>query len=392
MDIQFVWREDKVNSEGMAPIYLHTRAAVDGRLRKPTGIKSTKKFSSRVNVLLNNIRAKLEDLEYNYSLQEKKIYRKDIEACLPPKKGVQEVSKIEGKSVFFCHWDNWVEESRTRASEVTGKVIAPSTILIYKSIKNRLEKFEEVAKYEITSGSINKEFYTRLRKYVIGDCGLSITTFSNYIKNIKVFCQYLQEKDPGLNNDFRKFKRQFIYSEAKPLYKSELLLLYNVCHLEPHIEKARLILLFLCSTAMRISDYNSFKENEIIGQMIVHTSKKTNAQFYVPFYDDIYFRPMEILADLKSRFGRKPKVSGLNRFNKYIAIASELAGITRIIPTSKTGRKSYATLKLLDGVPAEVIMKSTGHKTRAAFDAYVGINTDDILKAYRDKAVNFKVG
>jgi hypothetical protein len=46
----------------------------------------------------------------------------------------------------------------------------------------------------------------------------------------------------------------------------------------------------------------------------------------------------------------------------------------------------------LDGVPAEVIMKSTGHKTRAAFDAYVGINTDDILKAYRDKAVNFKVG
>jgi hypothetical protein len=93
---------------------------------------------------------------------------------------------------------------------------------------------------------------------------------------------------------------------------------------------------------------------------------------------------------MKKKFGDIPRIEG-QKLSDYIGAVAFVAGITRIVPTSKTGRKTFATLKLLQEVAPEIIMKLTGNKTQASFDAYVGIDTSDILKAYKDKAVNLKV-
>lgn len=65
---------------------------------------------------------------------------------------------------------------------------------------------------------------------------------------------------------------------------------------------------------------------------------------------------------------------------------ARLAGLTRIPLTSKVGRKTFATLKLAQGVPRTTVMQATGHTTERSFNRYVGIDEDELVASYRKTA------
>lgn len=308
------------------------------------------------------------------------------------KKDLQSKDKVKKeKKAFWTYWDEWTKESENRISEITGKKISKGTIKRYKTTKSILQQFEVSTRYNLNTITVNDTFYTKFREYIIGKKKQSINTFSDHIKQMKAFCKWLQKSEPGMGNQFRDFKKPFSYADAEPLKEAELLKLYDY-ETTGYKEKARLIFLFLCSTGLRISDYNNLQEKNFFKDYIFIKAQKTNAPCYIPFYDDLYFKPVELMEELKAKFGSNLKISG-QKLNDHIKLifTDDKVKITRIIPTSKTGRKTFATLKLLQSVPPEVIMKSTGHKERASFDAYVGIDTSDMLKQYRDKAIFMKV-
>jgi len=51
--------------------------------------------------------------------------------------------------------------------------------------------------------------------------------------------------------------------------------------------------------------------------------------------------------------------------------------------TNHTGRRSFATNAVLEGIPFSAIMKITGHKTEKAFLRYVKIDCDDAIKMFK---------
>ncbi|MDQ3190495.1 MAG: site-specific integrase [Bacteroidota bacterium] len=352
--------------------------ASDWDLKKQR-IKSKVIGSGEINQILDNLELKAWIVFKELSEKGFPNY-KDIVSALLYK---------EDKKTVIEWFNEFINESKTRISSVTGNLIAPSTIVKYEICKVHLMEFEKKTKYPLTVENINENFYEKFRRYILekGNCSNS---FYDMIKYVKSFCKWLQRKEKTLSNDFRFFERHEKYADAKPLKERELNKLYNSV-LIGYKEKARLIFLFLCSTGMRISDYNKLKELHIDGEFIIFNSQKTNSKCFIPFFDDLFFKPVQILAEMKEKFGEYPVISG-QKLNTYLKEVFLDLSLTRIIPTSKTGRKTFATLKLLHGVPAEIIMKSTGHKTRSSFDAYVGIDTTDILKQYKDKAVNLKVG
>lgn len=384
MKTTFVWRKEKQDKEGFAPIYIHLSINKE-RLRLPTGEKSTKRFSSKTNLILSRITERLEDLEFQCKRKGITITKELIVEAIQKKEEV-----IFSDKTFYEYWDEWMEESKTRVSEVTKKKLAKKTLIKYGVSKKRLQDFERVMKYPISFTSINDTFYTKVRTYMLGRCNQKINTFGEFIKNVKVFCKWVQKKEPSLSNHFREFKVPFENTDSEPLKPEELLKFYDR-EFVGHKEKARLIFLFLCCSGMRISDYNTLQDLNISGEMITHVSQKTNQKFYIPFFDDLYFRPVYVVEQMKTKFEKFPKISG-QKLNDYIEVIANELGVTRIKPTSKTGRRTFATIKLLSGVRSELIMKSTGHRTRKSFDTYVGIDTADILKEYKDKAVNLKVG
>lgn len=352
-----------------------------------TTIKGDRNTSNK----LATIKTGLEDLDFDYSkkrlqLTKDIIFIELLNLC--NQKPIEEKKEVESKKDIWEYWDQWIDECQHKISPITKRPYARGTINHYRKVKNILQAFQVDEKFIVSIDTISSDdFYTKFTKHIIKK-GQSVNTLSDHFKHVKTFCKWLQKRE-NINNDFRDFRRHSSYSDAEPLKEHELLKIYDA-KFTGVMEKARLAFLLLCSTGMRVSDYNKIDSAQIVEGILIFRSQKTNGLCYVPYFDDLYFRPVYLYDKLCKNY-EKTSIPA-HRFNQYIAKISECLGIARIKPTSKTGRKTFATLKLLSGVAPEIIMKSTGHKTRTAFDAYVGIDTSDILKAYKDKAINMKVG
>ena len=63
-----------------------------------------------------------------------------------------------------------------------------------------------------------------------------------------------------------------------------------------------------------------------------------------------------------------------------------LSRITRLKLGMHVGRKTYATLKIYQGVPARLVMLATGHQTETQFNVYLGIGEQELLASHRKTA------
>lgn len=331
------------------------------------------------------------------------------------------------KTGIYDYFDEWILFCESKESDITDKELTKRTIQIYMVIKSVLHDYEKDRGVKLNVNSFTKDFYRDFKKYTLEDRinnknpkeRLSTNTFAGYIKNLKNFLGWLSENKTGVPQDFRAYKVRFTKSDDKPLKDSELEWLYSqdmyklsnvkkvinsvkkdIKHKGIHkgnirkkldaMEKARLVLLLLCNTGKRISDYQKMEATEIDGEIIKFLTKKTQLVCYVPYFDDLYFRPRYVVDEMNKKFGGLPKVSD-QKLNDAIEELFKVIGFDRFIPSTKTGRKTYATVKLLKGIPKALIMKSTGHKSEKSFDSYVEIDQFDVLKGNKDKATYFKV-
>lgn len=306
---------------------------------------------------------------------------KDPNYILPSEKGV------------LAYFNEFIEESRTRVSKVTNKLISEATIKQYKNTRDKLSDFITTG-FDLTPNKFDFEFEKKFKKYILIDLGQEAETYSKHIKNIKLFCSWLRKSITDLPRDYEEFERPIGESEdAEPLTSEELLQWHNVCFLDKPLEKARLIFLTLVSTAIHISDYNeslapalSKKYTEEGHEFLILYRKKTTSPCIIPYFDDQLFRPVYYINLLVEKYGQLPYMTG-NNLNYYIACIQYELGQTRIKATSKTGRKTHASIKVYDyGLDPELVMKTTGHETRRSFDAYLGIRKSDIVKEMFKKA------
>lgn len=69
-----------------------------------------------------------------------------------------------------------------------------------------------------------------------------------------------------------------------------------------------------------------------------------------------------------------------------------LAGITRLKLGLHVGRKTYATLKIYQDMPARPVMLATGHQPKARFNVYLGINEEELPASHEQTAQRVKAG
>lgn len=323
------------------------------------------------------------------------------------------------KDGLYDYFDEWIIYCEKHDSESTDKERTKRTIQIYGVLKTILFDYEKARGSKLSFQSFDKDFYRDFRKYCTEDRdndktkekGVSKNTYSGYIKVLKQFLSWLSENKTGISQDFRKYKVKFTKSDDKPFKDFELEWLYdqdiykysyvkkvilstkgnrhNIKAKIESLERARLVLLLLCCTGKRVSDYIKMEKTEIDGEIIKFLTRKTEEVCYVPYFDDLYFRPKYIIEEMNKKFGGLPKVSD-QKLREAITELCTIINFTRFEVKTKTGRKTFATVKLLKRVPKSIIMKSTGHKSEKSFDSYVGIDEFDVIKENRDNATYFK--
>jgi hypothetical protein len=330
------------------------------------------------------------------------------------------------KTGLYDYFDEWLMYCETEESDITDKDLSRRTIQMYGVAKSVLQDYEKTRDIKLNIRSFDKEWYKDFKKYVLQerpndkkpDEKIKANTHSGYIKNIKKFLRWLSEQEKSVSVDFLKFKVKFTKSEDKPFKEEELQWLYDQDvyklsivkkviasvkkdekHKSTHkaniknklisLERARLVLLLLCCTGKRISDYKKMEKTEIEGEIIKFLTQKTKLVCYVPYFDDLYFRPKYVIEEMNKKFGGLPRVSD-QKLRDAITELSKVIELNRFHANTKTGRKTFATIKLLMGVPKAIIMKSTGHKSEKSFDSYVEIDQFDVLKGNKEKAVYLK--
>ncbi|MFC6999551.1 phage integrase SAM-like domain-containing protein [Rufibacter roseus] len=456
MKITREFRKDKINKSGYAPIritahYDGVRVRIspeesahkdswDPRFQK---VLDTQPYYQRINDKLDtwckHIRNIIEDAkklgktpteeELKAALhlalnppQEKTEVDELVDSLLFPNTQEPELEPVsaEDPSSFFNLFERWISYKETTLDKF-GKHLSPDTIQSYRASKERFQDYEKKNEMSVTLTGMDLKFYDSFKKYMITDLKQSINTFSKHIGRLKEFLEWCEDEDLPVNRKFRKFGTPEIYDPVEALSEQEVMqirefdfrTLASIQFIKDEfkekfkmpmnhlmlaqrlntLEQMRDVFLMCCYTGMRISDMYTFMPHHIKGNIIIKHGGKTIKHgiiYYIPFFDDYLFKPVELVE--KYAGGQDTCMPVNWDINTHLKTIQKLVGITRLNLTTKIGRKTFATLKLYQGVPRHVVMQATGHKTEKSFNAYIGVDTLKVIEVFTKHSAASSLG
>ncbi|WP_162054550.1 phage integrase SAM-like domain-containing protein [Pontibacter pamirensis] len=308
----------------------------------------------------------------------------------------------------------WIEEEKERIVEASGRKMSPNTIKGLNSTLKRFRAFEAHRGQLITFEGMDKYFYAEFRAYMLDVLEQGVNNFGKHVRRLKQFLTWSEEHDEDLpiNPKYVRFSAPARYTGVDFLYLEELhaikaldfeskelrtRLYYTYSNklsealgqeafenYLQQVELARDLFLMCCYTALRISDAQSLNFSDLKGELIITGSQKTGNISYIPFFDDSIFEPVAIVNKYRSSgiqiFPKCPKI------NYHLKTVQKLASVDRIVLTTKIGRKTFATLKVYQGVPRSIVMQATGHKTETSFNRYLGVNEQELVNIFKQKS------
>lgn len=436
MKITFQLKLGDLNKEGFAPIQM-TVSWEGQRIRVSTGClvlpehwdKKTKLVQVRpgtqhssINPRLSSVRiaageAQEKALKAQHLLAEADL-RAAITAALTLAPAGGTVTAQAGPTDFESLQLQWIPVHSRRPRSGSGRPLSKVAVAGLVATGARLRQYAQARGTTLRLEAMDMTFYQDFRTYVMEELGQSINTFGKHIDRLKSFLTWCEEEmDLPVHRHYRKFVAPRKRGRVDALTEDELRRVAGIDFKDAdtrarllelrgqvreqtnrredwsaerwieHVELARDKFLECCYTSLRISDANRLAWQHVHGQMIVlDNTAKNEATVYIPFYDDEIFKPVALANRYEHRSPLDLLVPDCYRANEFLRVVQQLSGITRLKLTTKIGRKTFVTLKLYAGVPARLIMQSTGHQTEEAFNHYVGIDEIRLLEEHMRKS------
>jgi integrase len=339
--------------------------------------------SSEINKTLYNIEQSILSIYHNAISNDVYIDNTYLRDKLDLK-----LNRIE-KEDFFSYWENYMLQK----SE-----LAKSTKSDYNQCLNTLKRFEKYSKFKIQFETINLDFYSRFKHFLLDVEQHAINTFGKRIKVIKSVMNYATEIGVNTNLDYQKKSFKVLSKKKKHQYLNinEVTKLENT-PLMGKEDKARDIFLLFCFLGIRYGDYKQIIPSNI--------SLKGN-QYYLDIIMNKVKNPISIplnqnTVNILKKWNFKLPYLSNNDVNKYIKSACKKAEINEVIIENDivkkkyelischSGRRSFATNGYISNIPIKSLMSITGHKKESTFYNYVQIkrNTEltQILSIYPNK-------
>ncbi|NUM51888.1 MAG: tyrosine-type recombinase/integrase [Flavobacteriales bacterium] len=387
------------------------------RIKVSTGLSISASLwntkSQRVRELLEfpsniEINQKLED-QQNLIL---KLYAKHrSEGVMPDANGLKNEflqfqdnpSKILKMPTFWDHFENFIDFKRRELREIKDYNNA-----LRKHLKKAEEKYNKPLSYGAIK-NLSSGFIETLEHYLAyeainstGEKGMTTNSVGKQLKNLKVFLNWSFDRDI-----FPRFSLRHIIcktEEVDNIYitEKELESLVKLKLTDSNEKTVRDLFIIGCETALRFSDFTRLSKEHIKQNEIHIRPKKTqgkvaNNKVVIP----ISTRLQKILE----KYNYNPpnfdagKVTDFNKtirdlcekaeINDNIIITKKIAGKTSEttfkkfqLVSSHTCRRTFCTLKFLDKMPAQIIMRFSGHKTDRAFLKYLKLDAEMAAKQY----------
>lgn len=281
---------------------------------------------------------------------------------------------------------------------------AKGTIAKHRTMIEHLNGFRRGIYFE----DVTLDFMNRFVQYLLTKSPskskkdkLTNSTVTKMIKTFKWFMNWATRKKYNRILEYRDFtpKLKGVSTTDKTniiaLSMPEFLTLYNMEIDKPYLRRVRDVFCFCCATSLRYSDVHNLKWSNIQGDALEIVTIKTNDPLIIPlneFAKDI----IEKYRENESITEHVLPVISNQKYNDYLKELGKLAGfdqpITKVyyrdcvreevtLPkyemlTSHVARKTFVTIALYLGIPAEIVRTFTGHKDAKVMERYFKFNAD----------------
>lgn len=184
---------------------------------------------------------------------------------------------------------------------------------------------------------------------------------------------------------------------------NELMQMYDTSLPSTYLEQVRDVFVFCCFTSLRYSDVFALKRNDIYDNYILITTQKTDKELKIELND--YSRAiLDKYKDSVLPNNKALPVISNQKYNQYLKEVARLSGINAAYKryyyigsakyeesgekwkfiTSHSARRTFVVNALYLGIPAEVIMRWTGHSDYKSMRPYIDI-VDELKQEQMNK-------
>jgi len=362
------------------------QCALDGFVGK-SGQKSTD-----INRTIDEYRAFADELFARYELLEKRVPSagevKDLFNDMIGRTKIEFPTFEEQEKGFFDIFDLFtktVGEENAWTEETFEK---------FNSIKNHLQKFDENLRFNLLTDD-------KMRSYLryLHDADMRNTTIAKNIQIVKWFIRWSASKGYYNGKVHESFNPKLKGTDGNSkevihLTWEELMHLFTFDFPEhpTSLPAVRDVFCFLCFTGLRYSDAFKLKRSDVKKDHIIVVTRKTVDGIKIELnkyskqildkYKDVNFIDDKVLP-----------VTSIQKMNDNLKIMGEIAGINDLqrivyfkraqrieevypkyqLLTTHCGRRTFIVNSLYLGIPAEVVMKWTGHSDYDSMKPYIKI-------------------
>tara|TARA_R110002049_G_scaffold244889_3_gene418730 strand:+ start:2489 stop:3799 length:1311 start_codon:yes stop_codon:yes gene_type:complete len=354
--------------------------------------------NAKMNAIKNYVLAVFIDSNKKEVLGNKNWLKNTLEQFYRP---VKEIDDVPTELVDF--FDYYISKKKDELS--IGRI---KTIRV---TKRKLEKFEKDKKKKVKVSGINDNFKNEFSEFS-NEKQYSVNTLQKDLKIIKTVCRHAKYLGLEVHSQMEGIKLP--YENAKSIYLSldELNSIKETTLNLEYLENARDWLLISCYTGQRVSDFMRFNKNmlrlEDGKHLLEFKQVKTKKRMVIPVSKEV----REILC---KRNGEFPRATSDQKYNDYVKVVCQLAGINEIcegkkrvsiapegvkptkndyrdvvgkfkkweLVSSHIGRRSFAT-NHYGKIPTTFLIYITGHSTEAQFLNYIKKSNKDLaLESYK---------
>jgi len=411
------------NSKGES-IYLRFKPGMGGDYEVSTGIKVPKGKWSSVKEQINQtdkvdygkLNKKLRDLKTHIR---KQFDNDSFEGVIIDNTWLRNNIKIffnqsipdnssNSKIYLIPFLEKYIEEEQKRV--IKGD-IGKRTIDYYKSLKKKLDGFQEFSGKRIRLSDITVGFNYEFISYLENEHYLSANTIGRYVKYIKQLCRNAEMKGIAVSKDYESklFKAPSGNTYDVYLTKEEIDAIFRHEFTNEKLDNARDWLIISVWTGLRVSDLlrlnTSFIKDENFIKITTVKTKTPISIFINPYVREI----------LNKRKGKFPKKISSQKFNDYIKVVCKEVGIDNLVKGAKlvpidigengkeeiiyrkrkgeykkyelisshVGRRSFAT-NMYGKLNTLAIMKITGHTTEKQFLSYIKTSENEYAEQHKE--------
>lgn len=278
------------------------------------------------------------------------------------------------------------------------------TLRSYNQALRLIQKFQKYHNTILECEDIDPDFHKAFVSYLEEVEEFKLNTIGKHIKTIKTFMNYALNEGYTDNQRFKSSEFKVMKETTTQIYlnEDEIEAIYNYDFKKyPDLSHARDLFLMGYYTGQRVSDYNTYKKEDIIKQggvnffkIIQKKNRKKGKIVLCPITKEMQDimdsrhngLPPKKMHDkdlnlLIKEVGQHIEVDSLNELIKciYTQGGKEVVEYEKkynLIGTH-TARRSFATNMYKKGMPVYDIMLFTGHTTEKEFYKYIRIKDEE---------------